>query len=152
MRITHEKVNSNFLIDDLAGLVRRHHDLLKSYQDALGKVRAPTLQRIFKSVMHDHERASASLMDVLNHHHRSVSHGTATAAAPVRLRVIFGRLLSDGAVVRALLTNEQALLREYSATINTMVYLPEFEQVLQDNRLDVQQRVSRLGLVIGLDD
>jgi hypothetical protein len=152
MRITHEKVNSDFLIDDLQGLIGRHDELLQSYRDALEKVRAPTLQRMFNSVMRDHEHASAALMDVLSNHHRPVSHSTVTAAAPVRLRVIFGRLLSDAAVVRALLTNEQALLHEYSATINNMVYLPEFEQVLQDNRLGVQQRVARLGLLIGLDD
>jgi hypothetical protein len=51
-----------------------------------------------------------------------------------------------------MLSNEQKLLRKYTAAINTIVYLPEFEQVLVKNRLDTQKRLARLELVIGLDD
>lgn len=151
MRITHENVKSEFLTDDLNGLISRHHDLLQSYQDAWDKVRAPSLRRVFDSVVRGHERAIETLGAVVKAHHDDVSSGPDMGAVPARMRVIFGKLLSDGAVVRAMLNNEQKLLRMYTATINTMVYLPEFEQVLLDNRLDTQKRVARLELVIGLD-
>ena len=152
MRITHEKVKSEFLTDDLNDLIRRHHDLLQSYQDAWDKVRAPSLRRVFDSLVRGHERSIESLSEVVKAHHDDVSEGPDLGAVPARMRVIFGQLLSDGAVVQAMLSNEQKLLRKYTAAINTTVYLPEFEQVLVKNRLDTQKRLARLELVIGLDD
>lgn len=151
MHIRHKKVKSDFLAVDLNELVRRHYDLLQSYQDAWDKVRAPSLRRVFDSVIRGHERATESLAELADRHYQNGSDGSNADAVPARMRVIFGQLLSDGAVVRAMLANEQKLLQMYTATIKTMTYLPELEQVLISNRLDAQKRIARLELVIGLD-
>jgi|GEM_PF-4994928 len=151
MYITHENVNSGFLTDDLNDLIRRHYDLLEGYRDALYKVRAPSLRQVFDGVVRGHKRAIEALATVVRAHHKDASDGPDMGAVPTRMGVLLGQLLSEIAIVQALLASEKKLLRMYTAAINTLVYLPEFEQVLVANRLDTQKRIARLELAIGPD-
>ncbi|MCP8898207.1 DUF2383 domain-containing protein [Gilvimarinus xylanilyticus] len=152
MYVTHEKVAVEFLLDDLNDLVHSHADLIATYEDAQKQVKAPELKRLLEQLREDQAINVQLLAQLVSEHGGKLNDTTDIGQIAPRMRVVFGSLLSDGAVVRALHTAEAKLVQEYTRAINNLTYIPGLESVLESNRLSTQRRQGRLQIAINLDE
>ncbi|UTF60355.1 DUF2383 domain-containing protein [Gilvimarinus sp. DA14] len=152
MFVTHEKIAVEFLLDDLNDLVRSHCDLIATYEDAQKQVRSSQLQELLDQLRLDHRVNIKLLGQLVADHGGELNASPDSGQLPQKMRVIFGSLLSDGAVIRAVHNAEAKLLQEYTRALNNLTYIPGLEAVLESNRLATQRRQGRLQIAISLDD
>lgn len=148
---TQEKVATSFLVDDANDLIASHHDLIASYRDALEKARSDQLRRLFQALLEDHRADITRLSAVVNEHGGEPTEKPDAGQLTARLRVIFGNLLSEAGMVRAMLTGENKLLQEYTRAIRNLVDSRGLAAALEANRLATQTRIARLEVAIGMD-
>ena len=141
---SNEKVDRQFLIDDLNDLVQLHYDLIASYQNVLEKAPSRVMKTQMEQFIVAHRAQIGELIDVIQENYGHAKSGTGLDELTLKLRLAAGQLFSESGMYAAMKANEEKVVVEYQRAINSLVALPGMEPVLQGNYEAARYRVTTI--------
>lgn len=141
---SNEKVDRQFLVDDLNDLVQLHYDMIASYQNVVEKAPSAVMKTQMEQFIVAHRAQIGALIEVIQENYGHAKSGSVIEELTLKLRLAAGQLFNESGMYAAMKANEEKVVLEYERAINSLVALPGMETVLIGNYEAARYRVMTI--------
>lgn len=124
------------LEDLLQDLIKLDYDAIEAYEAAIERLENPQYQQKLREFCEDHRRHTTNLAPFLRQLGEEVPQGPDAKALLTKGKVVMANLMGDGAIIKAMKTNEDDTNTAYERAVEHADVSPEIRQVLQSNLED----------------